>query len=298
MLEKLESKVSRREFLIGAGKAGVALVAVSVLGCEKEPVKTWQDLEKEFSKKPLDLETAKNIIILLAARDYVRFSGTRLAEQELINAVKFGKTEKPSVGGQTAARQDILIDLEKFLGEPPVVNPQTQEETINLVSLRSALYHEFFHFDVNKKLNTSLIPLTNPPDGSTVLEVEAFFLRSQTKKTLFQDFNEFVTDIFACELARRVGVEYTISYDGTSALESFFKYKNIVIDELIPLYRESDFEALALKIGSTVNLPFEQQIADGIRVIEWFDKENWQQLKNTFPEVGFIFKPTTGFICK
>lgn len=303
MKEVLNSQVSRRELLIKSGQVGTGLAGFVVFGaCGQEGGKdtftTWVELEKEFADKPLNLETARNVILPLAASDYVKYSGTNLTEQELINVVSFEPIENPDELGEAKAREYIKIDTRTFTGESEIIHPLTGEVSSKLVRLRSNLYHEFFHFDVTKTQNTNLIPIVLPPDGSTVLEVEAFSLRSRTGKIFLRNFNERITDVLACHVAKQSGLEYVVNRQGVSQLEEFLKLKNISPDLLIPHYRNSGIEAAAVMLGQSSNLPLGSPLVAGIQVMIWSDEQNWLELKKAFPDNAQIFDAPPRFICK
>ena len=334
MLEKLESKVSRRKFLIGAGKAGAALAVVSVLGScieadKDEVTEAWLKLEKRFENEPVDFETFKNVVVPLTAQTYVAYSATSLTPKEIINSIKLSQISRYYILPELFLPFDVTDPRNAHLVGSPIFGSLNLEKRMldlyfntypqpakrkwgshyefvsHLTILRSGLFHEFVHFNTETRSPSAIKDkdLVDFPPGETLdLGFRAIWDDPKTPNLgdadVLRTLDEEITDLLACHISSKAGLEYSAGWEKGRNLEKLFSAINLPLDELLKIHRQSDIVGFATLLAekSLGTFDEDQKLVFGLQIIGEILRNNWDRIEELFP--GFHQQENGIFVCR
>ena len=324
-------RLTRRSLIFEGAKVVLGLTIAGILGScvedEKDEItKTWLDLEKRFSYKPVDFETFKSVVVPLTARTYVAHSGTSLAEAEIINSIKFNQISRPNVLEGQILSLDVtdprnahrirpplfglfdfkqgIIDLDFNTYPQPVKRKwgSHYEFVSHLTLLRSGLLHEFVHFDTKLKSPSAIKNLVDFPPEET-LDTGFRVIWYDPKTTYLDDgrlgtFDEEITDLLACRISNKADLDYSTFRERGRNLKKLFSTINLDFAKLLNMHRQSDIVSFVNFLAEKSEGVFSQdkKLEFGLRIVEQILKNNWYGIEELFP--GFQQQKDGIFICR
>lgn len=340
MKEVLTSQISRRELMFGVGRFGAGLAIAATIGAcvegdEKELTQTWLDLEKRFENKPVDFETFKNIVVPLTARTYVAHSATSLTPKEIINSIKLNQKSHYYILEEPFLPFDATDPRNAYFVRPPIFGfLDLQKRIINLyfntypqpaqrkwgshyefvshlAILRSGLFHEFVHFDTETRSPSAIKDLyvEFPPQETFDLGFRVIWDDPKTPNpnnpdaSVLGTFEEEITDLLACYISGKAGLEYSAVWEKGRNLEKLFSAINLPPDELLKIHRQSDIVGFATLLAEKSLGTFNQdtnnqdtKLVFGLQIIGEILRNNWDRIEELFP--GFHQQENGIFVCR
>lgn len=336
-LSGLYKKLTRRELMFGAGRFGAGLAIAATIGAcvesnDKELTQRWLDLEKRFENEPVDFETFKNVVVPLTARTYVAHSPTSLTPKEIINSIKLSQISRYYILPELFLPFDVTDPRNAHLVGPPIFGfldlekrminlyfntyPQPAkrkwgsdyEFVSHLTILRSGLFHEFVHFDTETRSPSAIKDLYAefPPEETFDLGFRVIWDDPKTPNhdaIVLRVFDEEITDLLACYISGKAGLEYSAVWEKGRNLEKMFSAINLPLDELLKIHRQSDVVGFATLLAEKSLGTLHQdtnnqdtQLVFGLQIIGEILRNNWDRIEELFP--GFHQQENGIFVCR